>query len=89
MNDEGFVHIEFISSFNKVKNLYNYVFVSCFIDIFTCTYFVLFSLLVLICVVSLYLHFYQLKALTSNAQLILDSLRDSDIIEVQVFLIII
>ncbi|CAG7860753.1 unnamed protein product [Brassica rapa] len=41
MNDEGFVHIEFISSFNK------------------------------------------LKALTSNAQLILDSLRDSDIIEVQ------
>ncbi|CAN6970798.1 unnamed protein product [Brassica rapa subsp. trilocularis] len=41
MNDEGFVHIEFISSFNK------------------------------------------LKALTSNAQLILNSLRDSDIIEVQ------
>ncbi|CAG7860747.1 unnamed protein product [Brassica rapa] len=41
MNDEGFVHIEFISGFNK------------------------------------------LKALTSNVQLVLDSLRDSDIIEVQ------
>ncbi|KAJ0265388.1 La-type HTH domain-containing protein [Hirschfeldia incana] len=41
MNDEGFVHIEFIAGFNK------------------------------------------LKALTSNVQLILDSLRDSDIVEVQ------
>ncbi|CAG7860736.1 unnamed protein product [Brassica rapa] len=41
MNDEGFVHIEFISGFNK------------------------------------------LKALTSNVHLVLDSLRDSDIIEVQ------
>ncbi|KAF3561068.1 hypothetical protein DY000_02012012 [Brassica cretica] len=94
MNDEGFVHIEFIAGFNKLKALTSNI------------QLILDSLqgsdmvevqdnlpndvhlrkrmndegFVHIEFIS---GFNKLKALTSNVQLILDSLRDSDIIEVQ------